>query len=163
MVNKSGKIGTEAETAIVRVLRLNGFGLAERKVKGGGGQHEDFGDITGTPGLTWQVKGGEYARKMTPQHEHEWLDSCELQRSLGRNDFGILIVQRKGYSYPRAHHWWAILREPADLAAIVNLGAQGIASATPTGRRLGSPTPVRMMFADLLPLFRLAGYGDPLH
>ena len=56
MVNKPKQIGTRAETAVARYLAANGFPHAERRTLRG---REDAGDITGTPGVCWEVKGGE--------------------------------------------------------------------------------------------------------
>ena len=59
MTGRPKDIGTAAETAVVRFLRDNGFPLAERRALHGS---TDRGDITGTPGLVWEVKGGDAAK-----------------------------------------------------------------------------------------------------
>src|SRR5690606_27104000 len=52
-MSRSKDIGTRAETAVVRYLRANGFEHAERRALRG---RQDAGDITGTPGICWEVK-----------------------------------------------------------------------------------------------------------
>ena len=55
MTNRPKAIGTAAETAVVRYLAAHGFPNAERRALHGA---TDLGDITGTPSLCWEVKGG---------------------------------------------------------------------------------------------------------
>ena len=59
MTRRPMDIGTAAESAVVKVLREHGFPHAERRALHGS---IDLGDITGTPGLAWEVKGGTTAK-----------------------------------------------------------------------------------------------------
>ena len=142
MVNKPKAIGTSAETAVVRALRTLGFPHAERRALAG---IHDLGDITGTPGICWEVKGGEAAKTASDQQIAAWLDETEQERINARADIGILVIQRRGIGPSNAHRWWAILRANAWI-----LGAT----------RFDFPT--RMLLADACQLLRWAGYGQPL-
>ncbi|NAE18288.1 hypothetical protein, partial [Enterococcus hirae] len=62
-------IGTAAETATVRYLRTAGFPHAERRALRG---THDCGDITGTPGLAWEVKGGQAAKGASDGQVAQW-------------------------------------------------------------------------------------------
>ena len=58
-MSRSKDIGTRAEAAVVRYLCANGWANAERRALRGSA---DWGDVTGTPGLVWEVKGGDAAK-----------------------------------------------------------------------------------------------------
>lgn len=105
------RIGTSAETAVVRHLRANGFPHAERKSLHGA---LDEGDITGTPGVCWEVKGGDAARYLTEGAIARWLTETEAERVNARADVGVLVVQRLGYGPARAGMWLAYQRSPDD-------------------------------------------------
>lgn len=70
-------IGTRAETAVVRVLRDHGFPHAERRALRGS---QDAGDITGTPGVVWEVKGGERAKNASHGQLSKWLHETSRER-----------------------------------------------------------------------------------
>lgn len=154
-------IGTMAETAVVRALRNSGFPLAERRTLKGA---LDQGDITGTPGLCWEVKGGKTAWFASDKQIAEWMRETEAERVNARADIGILVVQRKGIGVPNAGRWWAILRldhvaELTRTAAVRDLYRGELA---PAPYVVADPAPVRMHLADACVLLRAAGYGEPL-
>jgi hypothetical protein len=137
-------IGTAAETATVCYLRPNGFPAAERRALRGA---KDAGDIAGTPGICWSVKGGEQARTASDRQITAWLAELETQRGHAGADLGVLVLQRRGVGPANAHRWWAILRGDTVL------------------RQLGdalAAIPVRLLLADAVTLLRTAGYGTPL-
>lgn len=90
--------GTAAETAVVNVLRMNGFPLAERAPLYGA---VDGGDITGTIGLAWEVRN---RREIALQ---AWLKDSQSRAAARRADFGILVVKPQGSGYPSAGDWLA--------------------------------------------------------
>jgi hypothetical protein len=141
MVNRSGVIGTKTETAVVKVLQANGFPHAERRRLRG---RHDPGDITGTPGIAWSVKGGEAARKASDALIAEWLDRAEDMRRNTDSDHAVLVVARKGIGYDNASQWWAILRTGSLLGAVL------------------WDVPARVYLVDACRLLRADGYGDPL-
>jgi hypothetical protein len=147
MANKSGVIGTKTETAVVKVLQANGFPHAERRRLRG---RHDPGDVTGTPGIAWSVKGGEAARKASDALIAEWLDRADDMRSNTRSDHVLLVVARRGIGYDNASQWWAVVRAGMFPFGATSLGLAG-----------GGHVPVRLYLADACHLLRLAGYGDP--
>jgi hypothetical protein len=147
------RIGTEAETAVVRVFQERGWPNCERRRPAGAA---DRGDLTGIPGICVQVKGGDAARGAMNQPAliEKWLQKTEGQRQNAHADIGILVMARGGFGVRNAHKWWAVVphRLIADLAR---------------GRTIrgGYPdwiAPAFMELGDLLPLLRVAGYGTPL-
>jgi hypothetical protein len=128
-------IGTAAETAVVKALRLHGFPNAERRALAGA---YDLGDITGTPGLVWEVKGGEAAKSASDAQIEKWLDETETERINAGADIGVLVVQRRGIGPANAHRWWTVVR----------------------GTTLGIT--IRKTLADECKLLRFMGYGEPL-
>lgn len=99
-------IGTEAETAVVRYLRDNGWPHAERRALSGA---KDLGDITGCPALVWEVKGGAAAKSAGPKDVDRWLDETETERLNASADIGILVKARAGYGVRRVGMWWAVV------------------------------------------------------
>lgn len=160
-MNKPKAIGTRAETAVARYLAANGFPHAERRALRG---REDAGDITGTPGVAWEVKA--YKRPPGDEQIAGWMVDTECERGNAGADFGVLIVRRPGYSEARADRWWAYL-PVQDAAALVAFGAgQPRPTPAPLGIRGNFAflafTPVRLLLGDAVQLLRAAGYGEPL-
>lgn len=134
MVNKSGSIGTAAETAVVRVFNANGFPHVERRRLRG---RYDMGDLTGCPGLCVEIKGGAAAKNASDAQIAAWLDETETERLNAGAYHGVLVVQRKGIGAPNAGRWWAVIRD-------------------------GHGAVVRYYLADYLRVLRMCGYGEPL-
>lgn len=149
MVNKPKAIGTRAETAVVRVLRTGGWPHAERRALTGA---QDQGDITGTPGICWEVKGGDAARKASDGQIIAWMAETAIERITTGTEVGVLVVQRAGYGEARADRWWAIV--PLFEFAVLCGGALPPADL--------AHAPVRLILGDLIRLLRHAGYGEPL-
>jgi hypothetical protein len=141
MVNRPKAIGTAAETAVVRALRVHGFPHAERRALTGS---QDQGDITGCPGVVWEVKGGQAARDASDHQIAVWLAETEVERINANATVGVLVVQRAGVGPANAHRWWAVMRLDNWVA----------------GR--GTDAPMRLLLADACELLRWAGYGEPL-
>jgi hypothetical protein len=142
VTNKPKAIGTAAETAVVRALRTLGFPHAERRALTGA---LDQGDITGCPGLVFEVKGGNAAKVASDAQISAWLAETEAERINARADIGILVLQRRGVGAANAGRWWAYMQTNAWI-----LGATK------------HDFPARMRLADAAHLLRTAGYGDPL-
>ena len=137
MVNKPKAIGTAAETAATRAVQRNGFPHAERRALRG---IQDAGDITGTPGVCWEVKGGQAAKAAGDGQVAQWLAETERERVAARADFGVLVLQRAGIGPANAERWWAVL----DIGTV------------------SGPLYVRMHLADACRYLRQLGYGQPL-
>jgi hypothetical protein len=142
MPNKSGAIGTATETAVVKVL-LPHWPYAERRRLRGA---EDWGDITGTPGIVWEVKGGTAAKTASDAQIEAWLDETETERLNAGADIGVLVIPRKGIGPANAFRWWAIFRG----LEICDPNHPGVT---------GSPEwPVRMFLSDACRLLKDWGY-----
>lgn len=98
MVNRPKMKGTSAETAVVSFLRKNGWPHAERLALQG---KLDKGDITGSPGLVWEVKN--YA----VPHWPAWLREAEIERVNAAAAFGIVVAKPPGVGVTRVGDWWA--------------------------------------------------------
>lgn len=113
-MNKPKAIGTAAETAAVRALRQHGFPNAERRALAG---TYDLGDIVGTPGIVWEVKGGAAAKTASDGQVEAWLDETETERVNARAAVGVLVMQRSGIGPANACRWWAVRRwEPGSIS-----------------------------------------------
>jgi hypothetical protein len=146
MVNRPKAIGTAAETAVVRYLITAGFPQAERRALRG---TYDFGDITGTPGLVWEVKGGEAAKTASDNQVVEWLHETEREQHNANAQVGVLVVQRR---QKNVSAWWAVM-----WADVFTWMATGITSPSLAN------TPVRLTLAELCPILREQGWGQPLN
>ena len=153
MVNKPKKIGTAAESAVVRFLVANGWPNAERRTLKGS---SDQGDVTGVPGLVFEVKGGNEARTASDGLIAEWLDETATETENAKADYGILVVQRKGIGPKNAGRWWAIM-SAGDLFRLHDGDLSGL-----VGSYYTADMAVRLHLADMCCLLRMAGYGDPL-
>lgn len=158
--------GVATEQLAARFLREHGFPGAERAVKTGLRTVDravaDPGDLTGTPGLVWQIKALKpltAAENLVPR----WMVETEQQRAAAHADLGLLVVRR---DQRPAEQWFAFLPLP-DL--------HGLCGVTEDGRvRLDNPGPwgddrdafvrwpARLYLGDLVTLLRVCGYGDPL-
>ncbi|GAA0989173.1 hypothetical protein Q7689_11320 [Nocardiopsis tropica] len=142
-------IGTTAETAVVRYLAAHGWPAAERRALTGA---LDCGDVSGTPGICWEVKGGRTAETVGDGLLGDWLEETERERLNAGADLGILVTKRTGYGPARAASWWA----HADMVTWMSLCRGRI----PLADTLFSE-PVRMRLSALVPLLHAAGYGTP--
>lgn len=150
-MNRPKQIGTSAETAVVRAIRTRGFPHAERRALAGA---LDLGDLTGTPGICWESKGGDAAKDASDGQIAAWMVETERERVNAGASIGVLVTQRRGVGAANAHRWWAWLPlwQVAELANgtdfYVHANARNI--------------PVRMLLDDACTLLRAAGYGEPL-
>jgi len=142
MVNKSGAIGTTTAEAVVRFLRTAGWDAAERTALHG---VNDVGDITGTPGIAWEVKGGHAAESASDGQVAAWLADTERERLCAGANVGVLVLKRKGIGAANVGRWWAVVTVDA-LAHTIG----GHLDVT-----------ARLHLADLCGLLRADGYGNP--
>lgn len=101
MVNKPKRKGTAAETAVVTYLRDHGWPYAERRSLNGA---LDKGDVTGCPGLCFEVKAAGVSLKMS-----SWLVETGVEAINATADFGVLVVKPPGVGETRVHQWYAIM------------------------------------------------------
>lgn len=151
MTNRPKAIGTATESAVVAYLRTDGFPHAERRALAG---FTDLGDITGTPLVVWEVKGGHAAETASDAQIRAWLQETERERANARADIGILITKRKAIGAQRAGHWWAHMT----LGTVLDLSGKPTSEIDPDIMHV----PVRLLLVDAVHLLRAAGYGDPV-
>lgn len=151
-MNKPKRIGTAAETAVARYLQANGWPSAERRALRG---IKDAGDLTGTPGVCWSVKGGEAARNASDGAVHKWLAELDDQKGHAVAEVGVLVLQRRGVGYGNAGRWWAVMTL-ADLSALVMQEGSRIY------HHLALDMPVRVTLGQAVTILRADGYGEPL-
>ena len=150
-MNRPRQIGTAAETAVTRWLRASGWPQAERRSLRG---RDDAGDITGTPGLCWEIKAGDAADRASDSQVTAWLADTERERVNANADYGVLVLRRRGKGSPG--DWWAVL--PTEDLARLWVGRQNRRVVQRTGA--GGPG-VRLRLGDLAAVLRATGYGDP--
>lgn len=151
VVNRPKQIGTAAETAVTRYLRVNGFDGAERLALHG---TNDEGDITLCPGVMAEIKGGHAAETASDAQVEAWLVETEIERVNRGADIALLVLKRKGKGAASAGQWHAYLpgwayAELATNDAFVRYYANSL-------------PPVRIAVADAARLIRYGGYGTPL-
>lgn len=147
--SKSRRIGTSGEVRVAKYLATQGWPYAEHRALTG---RLDKGDITGTPGLCWQIKAGHYAWNASDNDFIKWLDDANWQAGNANADYGILVVARER-KQPR--DWRAFIRL-GDLYALAK-GVVGIEIDWP----LAPPAiPVQMRLEDMCDWLARAGYGD---
>ena len=144
--NRSKAIGTAAETAVVRYLRANGWPAAERRALKG---VLDEGDITGTPGICWEVKAR--SRPVSDEQITAWLVETEIERANAGAEIGILVIRRPGFGTANVGRWWAVLR----LGALLTDDEHAWALMGPD---VGD-APVHMHLSTAVAYLRAAGYG----
>ena len=142
--------GIDAERRVATWLRAHGWPGAERAVRTGyrtaTRASADPGDITGTPGLAWQVK--DCAREQVDA----WLAETEEQAEAAGADYGLLVVRRRRVG--DVGRWWVYMRL-ADLGGLL-VHAYGDARFLAPGSAL-----VRLELRELVRYLHDAGYGDP--
>lgn len=90
-----------AESAVVAFLRDNGFLQAERRALKGS---LDQGDVTGTPGLCWEVKYADGGIRMGA-----WVAQTEVERVNSGSDYGILVIKPRGLGARSTGNWFAVM------------------------------------------------------
>jgi len=99
-VTKSKAKGTAFERLIADYLAQY-WQYADRAPLTG---NKDRGDISGIPGLVWELKNAKTLRLS------EWLEETETERQNANADHGLLVVKRRGHG------------RPADQYAVLTLG-----------------------------------------
>lgn len=146
MPRRPKDIGTAGESAVAGYLRAAGFPHAERRALRG---TLDCGDITGTPGVCWEVKAGAQTRPEQAAAVERWLEETETERQNSSSSVGVLVMQRHGFGSTRVSWWWGVLI----LEQLIPPGYDPGTRGTPAWLRLG----------DAVSLLRRVGYGAPLN
>lgn len=105
-MNKSKRIGTQAESIVLAVCRRQGFPYARRSVLSGS---KDVGDLhlgDGTDTII-EVKGGKQCESLTPAKMDKWMSETRAEIRNSNSKFGFLVTQRKGFGEKSAEGWYA--------------------------------------------------------
>lgn len=113
MVNPSKIKGTKAETAFVSWLREY-FPYAERRALKGG---KDCGDVTGVPGLVFEVKDA------VTWNLPAWLKETEAERVNANAEYGLLVMKPPSVGYTRVSQW-AVAVYQNDPIEVVSTGIE---------------------------------------
>jgi hypothetical protein len=100
-MNKPREKGTMAESAVVGHLRENGFPYAERRSLKGS---LDQGDVTGTPGLCWEVKYANGGLRLGT-----WMAETALEKLNSFAEHAILVVKPPSLGVKSVPWWYAIM------------------------------------------------------
>lgn len=101
MVNRPRRKGTSAESTVVDFLKEHGWPYAERRALAGS---LDLGDITGCPGLVWEVKATSH-----DFHMGAWMTETLDERRNAKADHGILVVKPPRFGEKKIGHWLAVM------------------------------------------------------
>lgn len=189
MVNRPKNKGTFAESTVATYLKENGWPHAERRALAG---VLDKGDITGTPGLAWEVKYAGSGIRMG-----EWVAEMLQETKNAQAEHGILVIKPPARGAKRVHEWLAVMvnwdfnllssvhGEPLrvqllqgapegysatkmtgqlfSLANIAQASELAVLTLRPRGMREAPENWYRIMtFGDMVQLLRACGYGSPL-
>lgn len=99
-MSEAKRKGTAAESAVVSFLRTRGWPYAERLALQGA---HDRGDVTGTPGICWEVKN--CADLDLPG----WLTEAATERENAHADHGIVVAKPRGIGVKSVEHWYAVM------------------------------------------------------
>jgi hypothetical protein len=99
-MTKSKDKGTAAESLVVKYLQSTYWPHAERRALSGG---LDKGDITGTPGLVWEVKAAKTL--CVPA----WLRETETERINAKADYATLVIKPVGIGGTRVGEFYALM------------------------------------------------------
>lgn len=102
MVNRAKQKGTAAEGGVVRFLRANGWPYAERRALTGSA---DQGDVTGCPGLVFEVKHAGTRYRMA-----QWMAETLAEQQNAKADHGILIIKPPGLGDRNVDLWHAVMQ-----------------------------------------------------
>lgn len=101
MVNRPRAKGTSAESTVVDYLREHGWPYAERRALAGS---LDLGDITGCPGLVWEVKYAGRSMRMGA-----WIEETIEERKNAKADHGILVIKPPRFGEKKIGQWLAVM------------------------------------------------------
>jgi hypothetical protein len=127
--------GTAAERMVVEYLKSNYWPYAERRALSGG---LDKGDITGTPGLAWEVKSAKTL--CIPQ----WLRETETERINAKADYATLVIKPAGVGKKKVGAFYALM----DLDQFTRLAFFTFGSFRPEGVNTFN-TSIRKMKLDV--------------
>lgn len=93
--------GTQAESLVAAYLREHGWPYAERRALTG---VLDKGDITGCPGIAWEVKYANGGIRMGT-----WIGETVTERANAGADHGVLVIKPAGRGAAKIGSWLAVM------------------------------------------------------
>lgn len=99
-MSRSKQKGTAAETAVVRALQRLGWPEAERRALAGS---LDKGDVTGVPGVCFEVKD------TAEWHIPAWMRETEEERVNSNASIGILVIKVPRVGHDHAEKWLTVM------------------------------------------------------
>ena len=100
-MNKPGDKGRMAENGLVSYLKDRGWPYVERRRLTGA---NDKGDVTGTPGLCWEVKYANAGLRLGT-----WMAETALETLNAGAEYGILVIKPLSLGLKSVHHWYAVM------------------------------------------------------
>lgn len=85
---------------MVSALQRLGWPYTERRALAG---NLDKGDISGTPGICWEVKDAKTWQIPA------WMRETEVERVNSKSDFGILVIKVPGVGHKNAEKWLSVM------------------------------------------------------
>lgn len=155
-MTKASDLGREAENFTVQFLKENGFPHMERRRLSGA---KDKGDLTGSPGLMWEVK---HLGKGKRPRMSGWMREVDEQIVNANANYGILVVKPPGFGGRQAGKFWAIMRWYSwlDLGALAfDLGNHPL----PTNMYVHSNAKLTQLGSRLVELDRIPGVDWVVH
>lgn len=100
MVNKPRNKGTSAESMVVEYLQGFGWPYAERRALTGS---VDLGDITGCPGIVWEVKNAGSGIRMG-----QWIGETLDEKRNAKADHAVLVIKPRGLGKQKVDQFLAV-------------------------------------------------------
>lgn len=144
-------IGTEVETALVKVFTAAGWANTKRLALEGVNDRGDISLGDEVP-VTIEAKGGKQAEGASDGLIQTWLAETERERIRNGHPIGVLILKRKGVSGANAHRWTAIMM------AWQYEWLRSVNGTVPL--EVGATDPIRFDVEHLVSCLRNAGYGS---
>src|SRR5262245_10809666 len=105
VANPNGAKSRVAENGVVEYLARNGWPYCERRRLTGA---KDKGDVSGTPGICWEVKYGGLAGVKW----WAWMRQALVERTNACAEVEVLAVKPPGVGITRSGQWYAALSVP---------------------------------------------------
>lgn len=102
MVNTPKNKGTSAESMVVGFLQGFGWPYAERRALAGS---VDLGDITGCPGIVWEVKNAGSGIRMG-----QWVGETLDEKRNARADHAVLVIKPRGLGKQKVDQFLAVFQ-----------------------------------------------------
>jgi hypothetical protein len=132
---------------VVSYLQRTYWPYAERRALSGG---QDKGDITGTPGLAWEVKAAKTL--CVPA----WLRETEAERVNAKADYATLVIKPQGVGRERVAAFYALMDREQFVEVLLHAGkAPHVSSEWFTERHVFETTIRKNHLAEALAMLKM--------